>query len=316
MLVAGTIVVICIGMVLLWFREAMSSVDPKDVEPKIFVVEKGETIRSIASRLKKDGFIRDPIAFFIEVKKQGTEKAIQAGDFRLNPSMNAYEILSQLQHGMLDIWVTTLEGWRKEEVSLKLAQELSIPEQEFLKVANEGYLFPDTYLFPREATASAVVAIMKSNFDAKVNATVRQDISNQGLTFEQGLVLASIVEREGQSKVDRPVIAGILLKRMKEGWPLETDATIQYAQGYQADQKTWWKKNLLSDDKNIISPYNTYKNTGLPPEPICSPGLESILAVAHPQSSDYWFYLHDPKGEVHYGKTIEEHNQNIVKYLQ
>ena len=130
MLVAGTIVIICIGAVLVWFRESMTPVNVKDAQPKIFIVEKGEAIRSIASRLKKEGLIRDSMAFFIAVKKQGAEKAIQAGDFRLNPSMNAYEVLSQLQHGMIDIWVTTLEGWRKEEIALKMAQELSIPEQE------------------------------------------------------------------------------------------------------------------------------------------------------------------------------------------
>jgi len=157
---------------------------------------------------------------------------------------------------------------------------------------------------------------MKSNFNSKVTPEIRAGIEAQGLTFDEGLTLASIVEREGRTAEDRPVIAGILLKRLKEGWALETDATIQYLLGYQSEQKTWWKKAIFNSDKEIKSPYNTYKNTGLPPAPIASPGLESLRAVANPTPSNYWFYLHAPDGSVHYGATFEEHQENISRYLR
>ena len=96
---------------------------------------------------------------------------------------------------------------------------------------------------------------------------------------------------------------------------LQADATLQYALGYQSDEKSWWKKVLYNEDKLVNSPYNTYKNVGLPPKPISNPGLASINAVAHPQDSDYFYYLHDPSGGVHYARTLDEHNENINKYL-
>ena len=136
-----------------------------------------------------------------------------------------------------------------------------------------------------------------------------------GLTFEQIITLASIVEREGRTASDRPVIAGILLKRLRANWPLETDATLQFALGYQPQEKTWWKKEITVEDKKIDSPYNTYLNTGLPPGPIANPGLQSIKAVIYPEPTDYWYYLHDSKGVAHYAKTLDGHNANIAKYL-
>lgn len=282
----------------------------------MFIVEKGESIRTISSRLKNEGLIREPLAFFLVVKKENAEKKIQAGDFRLKPSMDVYQILNELQHGSVDVWVTTLEGWRVEEVALKLAQELSIPEQEFLKVAEEGYMFPDTYLFPHEATASTAATIMRTNFDEKVTEQIRNGIGAQGLTLAQGITLASIVEREGKTAEDRPVIAGILLNRLKDGQALETDATIQYVLGYQPEQKTWWKKSIYNTDKEIDSLYNTYKYPGLPPGPISSPGIQSIQAVANPTPSNYLYYIHAPDGSVHYAETFEQHLQNVATYLR
>jgi UPF0755 protein len=160
------------------------------------------------------------------------------------------------------------------------------------------------------------VKIFRDNFDSKFSAQMRADAKKTGLTTDETVVLASIVEREGRSREDRPVIAGILLKRLKTDWPLQVDATLQYALGYQTFEKTWWKKELNNDDKKIKSLYNTYLYTGLPPKPICNPGLESLRAVIYPTESDYWYYLHDPSGTVHYAATIEEHNANITKYLQ
>lgn len=314
--ILGAIIIVAALVGTVWFREATSPVNPQSTESRIFAVKPGESIRTVASRLKQEGFIRDPLAFFIMVKRRGVEKEIQAGDFRLRPSMSAQEIINELQHGIIDVWITTLEGWRNEEIALKLAQELSVPEQEFLKHAEVGYMFPDTYLFPREASASAVTRIMRNNFDKKVDQSIQNQIVSQGITFREGIILASIVEREGRTDEDRPVIAGILLKRLKEDWALNADATLQYALGYQADDKKWWKKALASEDKKIDSPYNSYTTTGLPPTPISNPGLSAITSVANPTETDYWFYLHDPDGGVHYATTLEEHNQNIDNYLR
>ncbi|MDP1722808.1 MAG: endolytic transglycosylase MltG [Candidatus Gottesmanbacteria bacterium] len=299
-----------------WWRDAINSADSSQTTSKIFVVRRGEGVKSIAARLASDGLIRSPTGFYLLVKMMGIERSLQAGDYRLNAGMDAGAIAKEMTHGTLDVWVTTLEGWRVEEVAAKLSKELDIPESEFAKVAREGYMFPDTYLFPKDATVGAVARLFFSTFDAKVDEKMRADVKKTGLTFDEALTLASIVEREGRTEEDRPMIAGILLNRLKADWPLQADATLQYALGYQSSGKTWWKKELYDEDKTVKSPYNTYLHKGLPPGPIANPGIISIKAVIYPKTSDYWYYIHDPKGVVHYGRTLEEHNRNIAKYLQ
>ena len=197
----------------------------------------------------------------------------------------------------------------------KLNEELDIDSKEFLRMAKEGYMFPDTYLIPRTATSASIAQLFLDTFNKKVTAQMREDAQKTGLSFDQVITMASIVEREGRTNDDRPIIAGILLKRLQAGWPLQADSTLQFILGYQADQKTWWKKGVDSADKLLNSAYNTYRNVGLPPAPIANPGLASIKAVIYPSDSPYWFYLHDDKGVVHYAKTLEEHNANIEKYL-
>lgn len=282
------------------------------------MIRRGENLRSIIRNLYDQKLIRSRIAFFLVVKQLGIEKKIQAGDFRLSPSMDAFKIAETLTHGTLDVWVTIVEGLRKEEIAHLIGKELDIPEIEFIKAAKEGYLFPDTYLIPKNAGAETVIRIFNENFKKKFNQQlVEQAKRNLNLTQDQVLILASLVEREAKYDTDRKKVASILVKRLKNNWPLQVDATVQYALGYQAIEKTWWKKNLTFNDLKIDSPYNTYKNTGLPPAPICNPGLASIKAVVEADPNiDYWYYLSDKTGKTHYSKTLEEHNRNIEKYLQ
>ncbi len=299
-----------------WWKDSVAAIDPTDPTPVVFVVSRGEGVKSIASNLAREGLIRSSTGFYLLVKFYGIEKDLQAGDFRLNKTMDAREIALEFTHGTLDVWVTTLEGWRVEEIATKLTKDLDIPEREFLKYAREGYMFPDTYLFPKDATAAAIAEIFLDTFNQKVTREMREDAKKTGLTFEQVITLASIVEREGVSDDDRPTIAGILLNRLDADWPLQVDATLQYMLGYQPVEKSWWKKYLTDADKKVKSPYNTYLNVGLPAKPISNPGLAAIRAVIYPVKTDYWYYIHDTKGIVHYAKTIEEHEANIEKYLQ
>lgn len=310
------VLVLGAGGVAAWWNDAIAPVDKNDTESVIFVVPQGESVRSIATRLAEEEIIRSATGFYLLVKFMGLERALQAGDFRLNRAMNARLIAQELTHGSLDVWVTTLEGWRNEEIANKLAKDLDIPEQLFLQYAKEGYMFPDTYLIPREATPAAIAQLFESTFNARVTDVMRQEAQRIGLSFNEVMVMASIVEREGLTDEDRPVIAGILLKRLDAGWALQADATLQYALGYQATEKTWWKKSLTNEDKTLRSAYNTYTNVGLPPAPISNPGLASIKAVLYPQETDFWYYLHDPTGAVHYGRTLEEHNENIANFLR
>lgn len=302
----------------LFYKEGTMPVNPNDKTTKIFVVRRGENLRSIIRNLYDQKLIRSRVAFFFVVKKLGIEKKIQAGDFRLSPSMDAFKIAETLTHGTLDVWVTIVEGLRKEEIAHLIGKELDIPEVEFIKAAKEGYLFPDTYLFPKNTDVETIIRIFYENFQRKFNQQlVEQAKRNLNLTQEQVLILASLVEREAKYDADRKKVASILIKRLKNDWPLQVDATVQYVLGYQPKEKTWWKKNLTVDDLKIDSPYNTYKNTGLPPTPICNPGLASIQAVVEADPDiEYWYYLSDKTGKMHYAKTLEEHNRNIEKYLQ
>lgn len=304
-----------VGGCLLWWNDATAPFDQVDNTPISFTVAKGDTISEISSNLSSARLIRSRVGFYIVVKLMGLERQIQAGEFRLNRTMDTKTIAEALTHGMTDTWVTILEGWRIEEIATKLAKELDIPEKEFLTIAQEGMMFPDTYRIPKDASAGAIVALFKENFSKKITPQMQQDMQEKQLTVQDVLILASIVEREGKTAKDRPVIAGILLNRLENGWPLETDATVQYALGYQPNEKTWWKKTLSNEDKYVDSPYNTYVNQGLPPFPIANPGTEAIMAVIYPVKTDYMFYLHDPTGAVHYAKTLEEHEKNIEQYL-
>lgn len=310
------LIILAVGF-FLYYKEATLPFDKSSKTSKIFVISPGQSLQSIANALSKEDLIRDRLIFFLVVKQMGLDRKIQAGDFRLSPSMDTFEIAKTLTHGTLDVWVTLIEGTRKEEMAQVIGQSLDIPEVEFDKYGNEGYLFPDTYLMPKDATAGSVINILQNNFKVKFTPDMKMSALKEGLTENQAVILASIVEKEARTDVDRPIVAGILLKRLREDWPLQVDASIQYALGYQPDEKSWWKKYLSVDDLKIDSPYNTYTNKGLPPTPICNPGLSSIKAVVNADiNTPYWYYMSDKNGKMHYAKTIEEHNANVQRYLQ
>lgn len=303
-----------------WWRWGSEPVNRQDKSVKNFVIAKNEGLRSIAKRLKENKLIRDQIIFFLQVKKNDLDKNIQAGSFTLSPSMNILEILKTLKHGTEDVWVTIPEGLRSEEISQKIKDTLGIDTKDFLQYAAEGYLFPDTYRIPKNASAEAVASIMKANFEKQWNdlntkTTQRGDLS-KNLSQKEIVIMASIIEREARYKEDFPIVAGILIKRLRGQMPLEADATVQYAMGFDAVENTWWKKNISEQDLNLDSPYNTRKNLGLPPTPISNPGALALVSVMFYKETPYWFYLSDKNGIMHYSKTLEEHNVNINKYLR
>jgi len=298
-----------------WWSNQLSSVSSADKSTKVFVIAKGSGVSEIAKKLKEEGLIKSDFVFKIYIKQNNLTNKLQAGSYKLSPSMSAKEITNTLQAGSEDIWVTLIEGWRIEEMAKKLSDELGIQSSEFLKAAKEGYMFPDTYLFPKQSTVEYITSTLKKTFDNRFSTDLRSKIKKQGLTEAQGVILASIVEREGRSEKARTEIASILLKRFKIGMALNADATVQYALGYQEDEKSWWKRNLNLDDLKVNSPYNTYLHQGLPPAPICNPGVSSLTAVANADpSTPYLYYYHDSKGNSHYAKTLEEHNANVSNY--
>lgn len=297
-----------------WFNFELSAVSSDKISKDI-VIPKGQSLSQIANNLKQENLIKSSFAFQVMVRQKGLGSKIQAGFFRLSPSMSGSEIVKILTSGSEGVWVRLLEGWRAEEEAEEVNKQLKIDKEEFLKNAQEGYMFPDSYLIPREATVSYIIDTLKNTFDQRFSDDLRLKITKQGLTKKQGIILASIVEREARSAGARQMVASILLKRFKIGMGLNADATIQYALGYQKDEKSWWKRHLSLEDLKINSPYNTYIHSGLPPAPISSPSLSSLTAVAEADSSTpYLYYYHDLEGNSYYGKTLEEHHANVVNH--
>lgn len=312
----GFVTIITLGFYL-YYVEGSLPVDKSSRESVVFVVRRGENLDTITNNLSDKNLIRSKIIFYTVVKKLGIERSIQAGDFRLSPSMDVEEIANAFTHGTLDVWMTIIEGTRKEEVAQVVSQNLNIPEIEFLKSAKEGYLFPDTYLIPKDATAVAVLQIFETNFNRRFSNELKENAKQKNLTVDEVITLASLIEREALFDEDRIRVANVLLKRLANGIKLDIDATVQYAVGYQSDKKSWWKKNLTVDDLTTNSPYNTYKNAGLPPGPIASPGLASIQAVLNANSdTPYLYYVSDKTGHLHFAGTLEEHNNNVAKYVR
>lgn len=313
------ILIILILLILLasfvWWNQAIKPPDPTNKININFTISRGESSRSVAERLQKQGLIRSSVALFLLARFGGLSENIQSGDFRLNPSMNLNSIALELTHGSQDVWIVIPEGLRKEEIALKLAKELSIPESEFIKVAKEGFMFPETYLVAKDATAGALVKLFSDTFNQKVSEKDKVAANRVNMSFNEVVIIASLVEREAMLEKDRPLIASVILNRLKLGMKLDIDATIQYVVGYQPKEKTWWKKDLTFEDLGIDSPYNTYKNTSLPPGPICNPGLSAIKAVLNAPDTEYLFYIADKNGTSHFGRNIDEHNANIAKYL-
>lgn len=310
------------------FRTPVSGSD----ETETFIVKPGEGVKQIAKYLEEQDLVRSSLYFELYVWKEGLTKKLQAGEYLLRPNMTIEEIVNVLVQGKVvsnEIQVTIPEGLTTKEQELKLIEFGLLKEgglalfshfpqyrekYEFLKnlgefTTLEGFLFPDTYKFYKDATPRDILEKMLDNFDQKLTVQMRSDIKNREKTIYEVIILASLLEKEVKTYEDRQIVAGIFWGRLKENYPLESCATIAYILG--ADK---WRYSY--EDTRIESSYNTYINVGLPPGPICNPGLSAIKAAIYPKDSDYNYFLTRPDtGETIFSKTLEEHNINKVKYL-
>ncbi len=327
-----------------------------DDSPVTFAVEPGETAIGIAERLEAAGLITDATLFRYYLRYYGLDAGLEAGEFTLKPSMTIPAIAQALSHGLADeIEIRITEGWRLEQTAALLAEhpEWGISSEAFLQLARrssglppaegggasgadaggfesvdfvqalpagaslEGYLFPDTYRLPADATAADLINTLLFTFGQRVTAEMRQAAAERGLSLHGAITLASIVEREAQLPNERPVIASVFLNRLAIGIKLDADPTVQYALGYQQATGQWWKRPLFLDDLQFDSPYNTYLYPGLPPGPIASPGLASIQAVLQPAETPFLYFVVDctsatPGAHV-FAQTFEEHQANVAR---
>ncbi len=278
-----------------------------------FVVAKGQGIATIGAKLEEAGLVRSKHAFRLYVQLNKLDTKLQAGSFTLSPTQSTPDIAQTLTEGTEDVWITLLEGWRREEIAeyLETVDLLEFDSAEFLELTStyEGYLFPDTYLVPKEITTTALVDLFTNTFEKKI-ATIG-DFSPSEL--KRLVILASLVEREARGSEQMRRVAGILENRLAINMALQVDATLQYVRGEVAGK--WWAPPLAAD-KDLKSAFNTYLNPGLPPRPIANPGLSALQAAHDPLESEDYFYLHAPTGEMYYAETYEEHLVNISRYLQ
>lgn len=328
LLVLGLIIILILTGLggLVWWNKVSKAPGVDETEKRV-VITKGSSIQKIGEQLETEGIILSANAFKIYVQVKGLSSEIPAGQFYLNSNLKLAQVIDKLMSGPSQVWVTIPEGLRREEIAERIIDALQFEEfegnefrDEFLQATSgrEGFLFPDTYLFARDVSGSQAASVLLNTFDKKFSYT------GIGLSLNEVVTLASIIERETLTREERPIVAGIYMNRINGGWSLDADATLQFAYAnMQCIQQTtynkdcdFWPRPVTSAMKELNSQYNTYKNAGLPPGPIANAGLTSLEAAANPTETDFWFYLHDSDGDIHYAKTLEEHNSNIAKYLR
>ena len=301
-------------------------------ESRPFRISLGDSIDTITGRLEAEGFIHSAEAMRLYLVYAGLDKTIQAGEYQLNPRMSPLEIAHALQDATpSEITFTVLPGWRMEEIAVALPTSgLSFSPEDFLQSAKnppkdflvengipedaslEGFHFPDSYRLPREIPVEAFIVKLLENFSIKVDSEIRAGFQRQELSLFQAVTLASIVQRESIVEEEMPLIASVFLNRMKAGMKLDADPTVQYALGFNQGQNTWWTNPLSADDLQIDSPYNTYRQDGLPPGPIANPSLNAMRAVAFPAETPYYYFRAacDGSGRHTFSETFDEHVNN------
>lgn len=327
------IIVVCLAGYL-WYASALSPVDPIGATRSKVTIDAGSTTSQIADQLKEEGIIRSPFAFKLHLKLKGLDGSLQAGVFLLDQSQSVTDLISILQTGRAEEMIVTIpEGFTVQDIDNLLTEMELIEKGEAVKCANdcdfetyvflpsetdqladrggklEGYLFPDTYYVPVEDF------VVKFFFERMLNAfrdNVVEEYGNQITAqkkdFHEFITMASLVEEETRTDTERSIVSGILWKRYEAGWGLGIDAAVRYI----VNKPT---KAITHADLNVNSPYNLRKFKGLPPGPISSVSLKSIIATLRPEKSSYWYYLHDKTGQIHYSETNEEHNINRYNYL-
>lgn len=295
----------------------------------------GSTTRAIAEDLERAGLVRSAVAFRWRAELRRLDDRLAAGRYELRRSMSVGEILTALAAGASStrVFVTIPEGWRAEEIARHLEANGVVSAAEFLDMVAgrrpvadlplpegaatyEGYLFPDTYDFGRAVPPEAVLRRLVRQFHSEVDEGVRTRGAARGLSAHELVTLASIIEREAVQPAERPLISAVYHNRLARGMPLQADPTTQYALvpfGAAPGGVGYWKGPLDPEDLMVDSAYNTYRVTGLPPGPICNPGMASIEAAAGPVQEPWLYFVAREDGSHVFARTMDEHLQNVVR---
>lgn len=316
----------------LWgYRTVLGYLEPVDSSASAAVVVEvppGSGAREVAELLQQKQLIRDATVFRYYARYKHLDSQIHSGEYELTPAMTPDQILAKLSRGEVVVHRFTVpEGLSVVEVADLLASKGIVDKQKFLEAAAnaklaeaylpkevalsqplEGYLFPSTYEYKTGATAEDIVALMFSAFEQVWTPEFRQRAEERHMTVHQVMTLASIVEKEAQVAKERPIISGVYANRLEIGMKLDADPTVRYALGKPP------KEVLLYKDLDVESPYNTYRNPGLPPGPIAAPGKASIQAALWPEKHDFWYFVAraDGSGEHYFATTLDEQEANIA----
>ncbi len=319
-------------LVATWFlmHHVVSRVGGSD-EPVMVVIAKGANAGKVGVRLHERGLTRYTWVFPLMASVTGESANIKAGAYLLNRDMTVRQMLEKFVKGeVAAVWVTIPEGFTVRQIADRLSDRHLVNKQEFLTVASsdvkefsdilnipeqglEGYLFPSTYLVPVQSSSRAVVEMMLKQFRSEVVDPMSSDIErvssdssaeSKSAALRRVIIVASLIEREARVPKDRELVSAVIWNRLRIGMKLDIDATVQYALGEH-------RQRLFYRDLEVTSPYNTYRNPGLPPGPIANPGLDSIKAALHPAKVDYLYYVARPDGSHQFSRTLEEHNAAV-----
>lgn len=283
--------------------------------PKGALIEVPEdaSFGEVALLLEERDIVSSSFWLRVFARLSGSDREIHAGRYLFEHPQNVFSVLGRLargDHGLPSVRVTFPEGTSVQEMGTHLAGILAGFDETVWNeqtTAYEGYLFPDTYDFYKDATIEEVVKRMRDNFDERTK-DFQAEIGEKGLELDDVITMASLIEKEANTEEGRHIVSGILRSRIEVGVALQVDAVFPYIRGNPDHVPN-------GDDPELESPYNTYLNKGLPPGPITNPGLDAIDAALHPTETDYFYYLTGNDGEMYYAESFEEHKENREKYL-
>jgi UPF0755 protein len=290
---------------------------------KVVVIPDGSTFQHVAALLEREHLIKSSSVFVLFGKSQSADRKVHAGEYELNPGMTPAEILSKLLNGQVLLHPLTIpEGLTITQIADLASEQGLTDREEFLRLAKdrefiaslgikaetlEGYLYPDTYKFPRPIKAREVLVAMVEQLRQEVGPDLLARIQELKMTMHEVLTLASVIEKETGSGGERPEISAVFHNRLKKHIPLQSDPTVIY--GLPAFDGNLHKKDLSSP-----SPYNTYRVQGLPPGPIANPGIQAIRATLYPSDSRSLYFVSRNDGTHQFSATIIEHNKAVEKY--
>lgn len=306
----------------LW-KAFFTPADPGATETVLFELAANKSFRQVCKELEAAGLVTKWWAPNYIARIRRSDKQIKAGEYELSASLSPYEIVRKLAEGqMYQRRVTIVEGASIWDMGMELELAGVVSQHDFERAvvdstltqkagvsgsSFEGYLFPETYFFSRPITVEAVIFRMVEEGNRRWTNEFALRAEDLQMSRHQILTLASIIEKETSITRERPVVSSVFHNRLRMGMKLQADPTVVYAIPDLVGPLT--RAHLEVD-----SPYNTYVNLGLPPGPICNPGLSSISAALYPETTEYLYFVADGGGGHHFAKSLDQHNQNVRKY--